>query len=362
MDIQVINYILKLLKDAMEWVQELYRTVQQYGTLPALSDLSGHPTSPMNTDEGSFRREQIREMDDEAIRIAYRRMLNRNRVRRHRERKKQQLPAAAGKNTATAAGNTETTAKVENVAGDSANTVTNNAKRITGNAKTVTCNAETAECNDSETPGNVLAKKEKESKKRKNQRKEVNKKQIIKNPIADAMPNSARPHAGKRAAEETDLFAEAGLTAMETQSGNNSAAGEENCPPCQPQEKKTSKLIPTKDLSETHQKVVLAWNKLPLPKKLKGLFPSMVKQLNELFENYGETAVHEAIDRVGDSPFLLGKSKNNRGWVANLYWLLQPENLEKILSGKYQDDGPRGSRTGDASPCVPEGFYGTVVY
>ncbi len=363
MDIQVINYVLKLLKDAMEWVQELYRTVQQYGTQPALFDLTGHPAFPLNTDEDSFRREQIRELDDEAIRIAYRRMLNRNRVRRHRERKKQQLLAAADGKAATATGNSENITKAEETASNPANTITHNAKCITGNAKTVTCNAETTECNDSETPGNALAKNEKESKKRKNQRKEVNKKQKIKTPIADAMPNSARPHAGKRAAaEETDLFAEAGLAAMEPKQETNTGTGEENSLPVQPQEKKTSKLIPTNDLSEMHQKVVLAWNKLPLPKKLKGLFPSMVKQLNELFENYGEEAVHEAIGRVADSPFLLGKSKNNRGWVANLYWLLQPENLEKILSGKYQDDGPRGNRDDDASPCVPEGFYGTVVY
>ena len=156
MDIQVINYILKLLKDAMEWVQELYRTVQQYGTQPALFDLNGHPAFPLNTDEDSFRREQVREMDDEAIRIAYQRMLNRNRVRRHRERKKQQLLAATDGNAATATGSMKTITESEKTVNPPANSITNNAKCITGNAKTVTCNAETAECNDSEAPGNVF--------------------------------------------------------------------------------------------------------------------------------------------------------------------------------------------------------------
>ena len=151
----------------MEWVQELYRTVQQYGTQPALFDLNGHPAFPLNTDEDSFRREQVREMDDEAIRIAYQRMLNRNRVRRHRERKKQQLLAATDGNAATATGSMKNITESEKTVNPPANSITNNAKCITGNAKTVTCNAETAECNDSEAPGNVFAKKEKETERKK---------------------------------------------------------------------------------------------------------------------------------------------------------------------------------------------------
>ena len=331
MDIQVINYILKLLKDAMEWVQELYRTVQQYGTQPALFDLNGHPAFPLNTDEDSFRREQVREMDDEAIRIAYQRMLNRNRVRRHRERKKQQLLAATDGNAATATGSMKTITESEKTVNPPANSITNNAKCITGNAKTVTCNAETAECNDSEAPGNVFAKKEKETEKRKNQRKEINKNKKTKTNIADAMPKSARA-----------------------------------CMHEEGTEKKMQVLIPTAELPDVYRKIVSAWNQLPLPKKLSGLFPSLVKRLHYLLENYGEEQVHNAIASISDSPFLLGNSKNNRGWVVSLHWFLDPEHFEKILGGEYHDKKNSGGsgffEIGDELKPLPEGFMGTVVY
>ena len=331
MDIQVINYILKLLKDAMEWVQELYRTVQQYGTQPALFDLNGHPAFPLNTDEDSFRREQVREMDDEAIRIAYQRMLNRNRVRRHRERKKQQLLAATDGNAATATGSMKTITESEKTVNPPANSITNNAKCITGNAKTVTCNAETAECNDSEAPGNDFAKKEKEKEKRKNQRKEINKNKKTKTNIADAMPKSARA-----------------------------------CTHEEGTEKKMQVLIPTAELPDVYRKIVSAWNQLPLPKKLSGLFPSLVKRLHYLLENYGEEQVHNAIASISDSPFLLGNSKNNRGWVVSLHWFLDPEHFEKILGGEYHDKKNSGGsgffEMGDELKPLPEGLIGTVVY
>ena len=292
MEIQFINQFLKLLKEALEWLQKLYETARQ-GGLPPFDLMPLKTAMELTTAHSNI-------CDDEAIRLAYRRMLGRNRQRRYRQRHRQAREVY---------------------------------KTVTGDGKTVTGNAAVTDCN-------AGAKKEKENEKRKKQRKEINKnKKAIKTPIADAMPNSAR---GQEEAEN----------------GQKNETG--SCLPLVP-EKKTSKLILTKDLSETHQKVVLAWNKLPLPKKLNGLFPSMVRQLNSLFESYGEETVHEAIARVADSPFLLGKTKNNRGWVANLYWLLQPENLEKTLSGKYQDNAPPNRRN-EITPTVPEGFCGTVVY
>ena len=212
-----------------------------------------------------------------------------------------------------------------------ANSITNNAKCITGNAKTVTCNAETAECNDSEAPGNDFAKKEKETEKRKNQRKEINKNKKTKTNIADAMPKSARA-----------------------------------CTHEEGTEKKMQVLIPTAELPDVYRKIVSAWNKLPLPKKLSGLFPSLVKRLRFLLENYGEEQVHNAIASISDSPFLLGNSKNNRGWVVSLHWFLDPEHFEKILGGEYHDKKNSGGsgffEMGDELKPLPEGFMGTVVY
>ena len=47
---------------------------------------------------------------------------------------------------------------------------------------------------------------------------------------------------------------------------------------------------------------------------------------------------------VADSPFLLGKISNTRGWQHIYFgWLLNPVNLKKILENRYrnrqQDDG-----------------------
>jgi hypothetical protein len=345
----LINYLLKLLKEALEWLQKISEATRK-GGLPPFDLLPLKEAVELTTAHNGG-------WDDEAIRIAYRRMKNRDRVRRWREKQKRAVQAAANGNAAVT-GETNPVTETEN-------SVTGNEKSVAGNAKNITRNAVTPETlqpvtesekseearadaafataapqmenlfrnaeatgtgNASVTDCNASAKKEKENEKRKNQRKEINKnKKTIKNLIADAMPNSAR--------------------------------GQEEAEP----EKKASRLIPTGDLSETHRKIVLAWNRLPLPKKLRGLYPVMVRQLDKLFEDYGEEAVHEAIGRVADSPFLLGKSKNNRGWVANLYWLLQPGNLEKVLSGQYQDDAPTRRRN-ELTSTVPEGFCGTVVY
>ena len=112
--------------------------------------------------------------------------------------------------------------------------------------------------------------------------------------------------------------------------------------------------------------IVSAWNKLPLPKKLRGLYPSLVKRLNYLLENYGEEQIHNAIASIAESPFLLGKSKNNRGWVVSINWFMEPEHLEKILSGDYHDDRSSGKhclfQPGDELQPWGDGFYGSVVY
>ena len=291
MEIQFINQFLKLLKEALEWLQKLYETARQ-GGLPPFDLMPLKTAMELTTAHSNI-------CDDEAIRLAYRRMLGRNRQRRYRQRHRQ--------------------------AREVYKTVTGDAKSVTGNVSVTDCNA--------------LAKKEKENEKRKNQRKEINKnKKIIKSSIADAMPNSAR----------------------EQKEAENGMENETDSRPPTKTEEKTSRLILTRDLPKKYQNIVRAWNSLPLPKKLRGLYPTMVRRLNQLFEDYGEDAVHEAIDRVADT-FLLGKTKNNRGWVANLYWLLQPDNLEKVLSGQYQDDAsPKWFD--EATPTVPEGFCGTVVY
>ena len=195
--------------------------------------------------------------------------------------------------------------------------VTSNAIVTDRNAEAATCNAAVTECNASVTPGNAAAKKEKENEKRKNQRKEIKK--------------------NKKTKDET-----------------TNSAGE------------SDKLIPTSKLPEAYRNVVTAWNRLPLEKKLKGLYLLLIRQLGNLFKQYGEETIHKAIDRVAESPFLLGQSKKSTGWVISLGWMLESEHLEKILKGQYTDrfggSNARLFQPGDEATPFEDGFYGTVVY
>lgn len=96
-------------------------------------------------------------------------------------------------------------------------------------------------------------------------------------------------------------------------------------------------FIPLVKLPEVYQKIITAWNKLPLSEKLKGLFTDKAKELHSLLKQFGEEAVQKAIHTVAECPFLLGKSSNSRGWVISFSWLLKPHNMEKVLADKYRD-------------------------
>ena len=97
------------------------------------------------------------------------------------------------------------------------------------------------------------------------------------------------------------------------------------------------RFIPLASLPEVYQNLLQAWNQLPLPKKLKGLYPDMMEKLHTLLQEFGEATLHKAIRMVADSPFLLGKSSNSSGWVIYFGWLLKPGNLQKILDNKYRN-------------------------
>ena len=237
MEINFINQLLKLMEKVMEWLQELYEAARQGGFTP-FSLLPQKTAMELTTAHTG-----LTALDDGAIKREYQRMLTRNRVRRCRERKKLRATAATAGVPQAATGN-------ENPNACNAETITGNAKNVTCNGETVTGNgvtalAETAQarmepaaasaavsengnasvtaCNAPVTPGNVFAKKEKETEKRKNQRKEINKNKKIKTNIADAMPKSARACTHEEGAETAGLFAETHYTAAETQTVENNA-------------------------------------------------------------------------------------------------------------------------------------------
>ena len=60
---------------------------------------------------------------------------------------------------------------------------------------------------------------------------------------------------------------------------------------------------------------------------------------------------------VRESPFLMGR--NDRGWTADLEWLISPRNLAKVFEGRYRggvgEDGVRGrDRPPDDGPVEPD--------
>ena len=357
-----VDYLIKLFEEAVKQLYKL-REAARNGILPPFDFLPEKTAAELTTahlylqelwKDGSFQKE-------------YEKILHRNRTRRWRARKKQaQEPVTmCGEKADIYDGNAairdgSVTVCDENVTpGDGFVTACD--------ATVAACDASVTERDENVTPGDASAKKEKENEKRKKQRKEINKnKKIFKTNIADAMPNSARAREEEPKAKMAELFAETDCAVTETQPENGNASTEGNCLPWQPPKKKTQVLIPTAELPDVYRKIVSAWNQLPLTKKFSGLYPSLVKRLHFLLENYGEEQIHKAINSISDSPFLLGKSKNNRGWVVSLNWMLEPEHFEKILGGEYHDDKSSNSsgffQIGDELKPLPEGFIGTVVY
>ena len=305
MNIKINDQLLKLLKEALELAQKLYRALQE----------GGPPPFSLLPEKAAIDRTTVHRKpadlfglwDDEAIRREYLRMQTRNRVRRWRERERKRMAAVTEASVTCNASVTDRNAEAVTC---NSSVTDRNAEAVTGNASVTECNAETV-------TGNAATKKEKENEKRKNQRKEIKK--------------------NKKTKDET-----------------TNSAGE------------SDKLIPTSKLPEAYRNVVTAWNRLPLEKKLKGLYPLLIRQLGNLFKQYGEETIHKAIDRVAESPFLLGQSKNSTGWVISLGWMLESEHLEKILKGQYTDrfggSNARLFQPGDEATPFEDGFYGTVVY
>ncbi len=120
-------------------------------------------------------------------------------------------------------------------------------------------------------------------------------------------------------------------------------------------EENPHRFIPLANLPAVYQNLLQAWNDLPLPEKLKGLYPDVAQKLYHLLKEFGETAVQKAIRMVADSPFLLGKVTNTRGWKHICFgWLLKPGNLKKILENKYRARSRDWSQGYDYDVTYPE--------
>ena len=129
--------------------------------------------------------------------------------------------------------------------------------------------------------------------------------------------------------------------------------------------KTRNRMIPLAELPESARNILKAWNGLPLENKFEGMYPTLLKQMQTMLERYGEEAILKAVANVAESSFLLGSSRNSRGWSISLGWMLKPDHLENILQGKYLDKKPRSDsplfQPEDGQAPYSNGFYGTVV-
>ena len=91
--------------------------------------------------------------------------------------------------------------------------------------------------------------------------------------------------------------------------------------------KTRNRMIPLAELPEPARNILKAWNGLPLDNKFEGLYPTLLKQMQAMLERYGEEAILKAVANVAESSFLLGRSRNNRGWAISLGWMLNPDHL-----------------------------------
>lgn len=120
-------------------------------------------------------------------------------------------------------------------------------------------------------------------------------------------------------------------------------------------EKAPEKNSSPKSLTDIHQKILDAWNKLPLP-KYHTLTYVMRRKLDYLLQRYGEETILKTIAGIAGSAFLLGK-KAGSCWSATFGWLLEPGNFAKVLAGNYRDKKKTGSACETWNPGEPCPFY-----
>jgi hypothetical protein len=99
------------------------------------------------------------------------------------------------------------------------------------------------------------------------------------------------------------------------------------------------------------------WNSFspPLPKVIE-LSDDRKNKIAARLKKYPESDYwRTVIERIVKTPFLIGKSE--RGWRANIDWLLKPGSPTKVLEGLYDDKSQKNNAAEDWKPEPEEGFY-----
>lgn len=89
------------------------------------------------------------------------------------------------------------------------------------------------------------------------------------------------------------------------------------------------------------KRILDIWNQYIITKYPSYLSESLKKSLPLIFRNSFQSSFSVWTDycnRIKNSPFLMGtKSSSGRHFVITLPWALREENIEKVLSGKYDE-------------------------
>lgn len=95
------------------------------------------------------------------------------------------------------------------------------------------------------------------------------------------------------------------------------------------EEEKTNNKVP----EEVVKSIITKWNNIKGIPSIEKLTTKRRKKLNTRIKEFSVEAVFKAIDNINYSTFL--KGDNDRNWVIDFSWFLEPEPFVKVLEGKY---------------------------
>ena len=94
----------------------------------------------------------------------------------------------------------------------------------------------------------------------------------------------------------------------------------------------------------------ILWNETttePIP-RARVLTPQRRRHSVECLREHGIDGMRQVFARINASPFCRGQ--NDRGWLATFEWALNPDNIAKVLEGKYDPRRNPGPTDVPASP------------
>ena len=104
---------------------------------------------------------------------------------------------------------------------------------------------------------------------------------------------------------------------------------------------KTNPIISTNSTKTVSQRFVDMYHeKCNALGKVRSITPARDRAMKNLVKKYGFDAISEVFEKVNRSKFLTGE--NDRGWSANLDFILREDKFVSILEGKYDNGISKG--------------------